>query len=174
MPSNQCLNQQTVGGLDFRSNSPASPVNPSIIVNGHLPILLLMSTKNHRKSCPQVFKCPHCSFWASTASRFHVHIVGHLNKRPFQCSLCHYSSNWRWDITKHIRLKTVRDPTHEKAKVLLTDETGRRNYSKVRTHKPCNLFFYSSCYCSCCSQFCSCDWQHKHLEILYFRTFPVQ
>jgi len=48
----------------------------------------------------KVFKCPHCSFWASTASRFHVHIVGHLNKKPFECSLCNYRSNWRWDITK--------------------------------------------------------------------------
>ncbi|XP_073987296.1 uncharacterized protein isoform X2 [Rhodnius prolixus] len=85
-------------------------------------------------SVKKVFKCPHCSFWASTASRFHVHIVGHLNKRPFQCSLCYYSSNWRWDITKHIRLKTLRDPSHSRAKVLLTDETGRRNYSKYNKY----------------------------------------
>lgn len=91
----------------------------------------------------QVYKCPHCSFWASTASRFHVHIVGHLNKKPFECSLCCYRSNWRWDITKHIRLKTVRDSTHQRAKVLMTDETGRRNYSKynkyltlMRVHEP--------------------------------------
>lgn len=91
----------------------------------------------------QVYKCPHCSFWASTASRFHVHIVGHLNKKPFECSLCSYRSNWRWDITKHIRLKTVRDVSHERAKVLMTDETGRRNYSKynkyltlLRVHEP--------------------------------------
>lgn len=77
-----------------------------------------------------VFKCPHCSFWASTASRFHVHIVGHLNKKPFECSICKYKSNWRWDITKHIKLKSVRDPDHNDAKVLMTDETGRRNYSK--------------------------------------------
>lgn len=91
----------------------------------------------------QVYKCPHCSFWASTASRFHVHIVGHLNKKPFECSLCCYRSNWRWDITKHIRLKTMRDSTHQRAKVLMTDETGRRNYSKynkyltmMRVHEP--------------------------------------
>lgn len=77
-----------------------------------------------------VFKCPHCPFWASTASRFHVHIVGHLNKKPFECSLCKYKSNWRWDITKHIKLKSARDPEHNDAKVLMTDETGRRNYSK--------------------------------------------
>ncbi|KAG6459358.1 zinc finger protein Xfin [Manduca sexta] len=77
-----------------------------------------------------VFKCPHCPFWASTASRFHVHIVGHLNKKPFECSLCKYKSNWRWDITKHIKLKSARDPEHNVAKVLMTDETGRRNYSK--------------------------------------------
>ncbi|XP_068621215.1 zinc finger protein 91-like [Battus philenor] len=78
----------------------------------------------------KVFKCPHCLFWASTASRFHVHIVGHLNKKPFECSLCKYKSNWRWDITKHIKLKSARDPDHADAKVLMTDETGRRNYSK--------------------------------------------
>ncbi|XP_049868506.1 zinc finger protein 91-like [Pectinophora gossypiella] len=78
----------------------------------------------------KVFKCPHCPFWATTASRFHVHIVGHLNKKPFECSLCKYKSNWRWDITKHIKLKSARDPEHNDAKVLMTDETGRRNYSK--------------------------------------------
>lgn len=78
----------------------------------------------------RVFKCPHCPFWASTASRFHVHIVGHLNKKPFECSLCKYKSNWRWDITKHIKLKSARDPEHNEAKVLMTDETGRRNYTK--------------------------------------------
>ncbi|XP_013200607.1 zinc finger protein 91 isoform X2 [Amyelois transitella] len=78
----------------------------------------------------RVFKCPHCQFWASTASRFHVHIVGHLNKKPFECSLCRYKSNWRWDITKHIKLKSARDPEHNEAKVLMTDETGRRNYTK--------------------------------------------
>lgn len=82
----------------------------------------------------KVFKCPHCSFWASTASRFHVHIVGHLNKKPFECSLCAYRSNWRWDITKHIRLKTIRDPGHKTAKVLMNDETGRRNYTKYNKY----------------------------------------
>lgn len=78
----------------------------------------------------RVYKCPNCLFWASTASRFHVHIVGHLNKKPFECSQCKYKSNWRWDITKHIKLKSARDPDHATAKVLMTDETGRRNYSK--------------------------------------------
>ncbi|CAH0556862.1 unnamed protein product [Brassicogethes aeneus] len=82
----------------------------------------------------RVFKCPHCTFWASTASRFHVHIVGHLNKKPFECSLCAYRSNWRWDITKHIKLKSVRDRAHESAKVLMTDETGRRNYTKYNKY----------------------------------------
>ncbi|XP_043271549.1 zinc finger protein 91-like isoform X2 [Venturia canescens] len=82
----------------------------------------------------RVFKCPHCPFWASTASRFHVHIVGHLNRKPFECSLCAYRSNWRWDITKHIKLKTARDPAHLTARVLMTDETGRRNYSKYNKY----------------------------------------
>ncbi|XP_015437334.1 PREDICTED: zinc finger protein 91-like [Dufourea novaeangliae] len=82
----------------------------------------------------RVFKCPHCPFWASTASRFHVHIVGHLNRKPFECSLCAYRSNWRWDITKHIKLKAAKDPVHLTARVLMTDETGRRNYSKYNKY----------------------------------------
>nr|XP_018912996.1 PREDICTED: uncharacterized protein LOC109041199 [Bemisia tabaci] len=98
---------------------------------------------NAELNIKRAYKCPHCTFWAATASRFHVHIVGHLNKKPFECSLCSYRSNWRWDITKHIRLKTARDPNHVKARVLMTDETGRRNYSKynryltlIRVHEP--------------------------------------
>ncbi|XP_032681645.1 suppressor of presenilin protein 4-like isoform X2 [Odontomachus brunneus] len=82
----------------------------------------------------RVFKCPHCPFWASTASRFHVHIVGHLNRKPFECSMCAYRSNWRWDITKHIKLKAAKDAVHITAKVLMTDETGRRNYSKYKKY----------------------------------------
>ncbi|XP_016984362.1 uncharacterized protein LOC108048320 [Drosophila rhopaloa] len=82
----------------------------------------------------KVFKCPHCTFWAATASRFHVHIVGHLNRKPFECSLCAYRSNWRWDITKHIRLKAIRDRSHNQAQVLMNDETGRRNYAKYNRY----------------------------------------
>jgi hypothetical protein len=48
--------------------------------------------------------------------------------------LCAYRSNWRWDITKHIRLKLLRDPQHAEAKVLMNDETGRRNYSKYNKY----------------------------------------
>ncbi|XP_057338408.1 zinc finger protein Xfin-like isoform X3 [Microplitis mediator] len=87
-----------------------------------------------QSSSRRVFKCPHCPFWASTASRFHVHIVGHLNRKPFECSFCAYRSNWRWDITKHIKLKSARDAAHATARVLMTDETGRRNYSKYNKY----------------------------------------
>ncbi|KAJ3657195.1 hypothetical protein Zmor_016214 [Zophobas morio] len=111
-------------GQDF-TTTHLSPVADKIPTHGND-----ISVAQHKR----VFKCPHCTFWASTASRFHVHIVGHLNKKPFECSLCSYRSNWRWDITKHIKLKSVRDPAHESAKVLMTDETGRRNYTKYNKY----------------------------------------
>lgn len=125
--------------LSIRTQSPGSEgsylgsmekpqhVTPAVKIPSH-------GTNIDAAGGKRVFKCPHCSFWASTASRFHVHIVGHLNKKPFECSLCAYRSNWRWDITKHIRLKSVRDSAHEKAKVLMTDETGRRNYTKYNKY----------------------------------------
>ncbi|RZC37053.1 uncharacterized protein BDFB_003388 [Asbolus verrucosus] len=112
-------------GQEYTSTHLHSPVTDKIPTHGND-----ITVAQHKR----VFKCPHCTFWASTASRFHVHIVGHLNKKPFECSLCAYRSNWRWDITKHIKLKSVRDPAHENAKVLMTDETGRRNYTKYNKY----------------------------------------
>ncbi|XP_050715478.1 uncharacterized protein LOC126998114 isoform X3 [Eriocheir sinensis] len=86
--------------------------------------------KGHHYYTKRVYRCPQCSFWATTASRFHVHIVGHFNRKPYNCSECGYKSNWRWDITKHIKLKTSRDSSHQNARVLITDETGEKNYEK--------------------------------------------
>lgn len=133
--------------LSVRTHSPigseSSYLGPDLSATNHsmhhspLPTTDKIPTHGNDISVAQhkrVFKCPHCTFWASTASRFHVHIVGHLNKKPFECSLCSYRSNWRWDITKHIKLKSVRDQAHESAKVLMTDETGRRNYTKYNKY----------------------------------------
>ncbi|XP_076040986.1 uncharacterized protein LOC143025351 isoform X2 [Oratosquilla oratoria] len=78
----------------------------------------------------RVYRCPQCSFWSTTASRFHVHVVGHFNKKPYNCSECGYRSNWRWDITKHIKLKMTRDNSHQNARLVITDETGEKNYEK--------------------------------------------
>ncbi|XP_076756460.1 uncharacterized protein LOC143426727 isoform X3 [Xylocopa sonorina] len=102
-------------------------------INNGVPEVAVEGSSTHPNG-RRVFKCPHCPFWASTASRFHVHIVGHLNRKPFECSLCAYRSNWRWDITKHIKLKAAKDPVHMTARVLMTDETGRRNYSKYNKY----------------------------------------
>ncbi|KAI9559687.1 hypothetical protein GHT06_013692 [Daphnia sinensis] len=83
-----------------------------------------------RSTVRRVYRCPQCSFWATTASRFHVHMVGHTNTKPFECSQCAYRSNWRWDITKHIKLKAARDPAHTQARVLLLDSSGERHYDQ--------------------------------------------
>ncbi|CAG9858694.1 unnamed protein product [Phyllotreta striolata] len=132
--------------LSIRTQSPLDSehsglgqesVTPNSVQHSPIPSTDKIPTHGNDISIAQhkrVFKCPHCTFWASTASRFHVHIVGHLNKKPFECSLCAYKSNWRWDITKHIKLKSVRDQAHESAKVLMTDETGRRNYTKYNKY----------------------------------------
>lgn len=53
------------------------------------------SLSMERSTVRRVYRCPQCSFWATTASRFHVHMVGHTNTKPFECSQCAYRSNWR-------------------------------------------------------------------------------
>jgi len=37
-------------------------------------------------------------------------------------------------VFRHIRLKSARDPAHTEAVVNMTDETGRRNYSKYNKY----------------------------------------
>ena len=54
----------------------------------------------------RVYRCPQCSFWATTASRFHVHMVGHTNTKPFECSQCAYRSNWR-SVTLSIHVSLI-------------------------------------------------------------------
>ncbi|KAI2796834.1 hypothetical protein BLOT_013706 [Blomia tropicalis] len=78
----------------------------------------------------KMYKCTYCDFMCSTASRFHVHYVQHLNTKPFQCSICGHRSNWEWDVTKHIKMKAQRDPNHEKARPVLIHDSGKRDYSK--------------------------------------------
>ncbi|KAG0427420.1 hypothetical protein HPB47_025530 [Ixodes persulcatus] len=82
----------------------------------------------------QKYKCPQCSFLTRTASRFHVHMIQHLNKRPFMCSACNYRSNWQWDVNKHIKTKSAYDTSHKKADLVVMDETGFKNYSKYKVH----------------------------------------
>ncbi|KAL3185198.1 hypothetical protein MRX96_031074 [Rhipicephalus microplus] len=82
----------------------------------------------------QKYKCPQCSFLTRTASRFHVHMIQHLNKRPFMCSACNYRSNWQWDVNKHIKSKSANDFKHKKAELVVMDETGFKNYAKYKVH----------------------------------------
>ncbi|XP_075153848.1 uncharacterized protein LOC142227275 isoform X4 [Haematobia irritans] len=137
MHQNQMNSSSTTGGSSLlSSNNDENSYYGVETAPGYGEVTKKMTPEEEaaNSSLKKVYKCPHCSFWASTASRFHVHIVGHLNKKPFECSLCSYRSNWRWDITKHIRLKTIRDPSHKNARVLMNDETGRRNYTKYNKY----------------------------------------
>lgn len=95
-------------GSENRTNEPEEEEEEEIEENtvGRKP-----GGKNSKATITsrKVYRCPEsdCSFWATTASRFHVHIVGHYNLKPFECSECHYKSNWRWDVNKHIRYVLV-------------------------------------------------------------------
>lgn len=82
----------------------------------------------------KMYRCSYCDFTCSTASRFHVHFVQHLNTKPFQCSVCGHRSNWEWDVTKHIKMKSQRDPKHVNAKAMLVHESGKRDYSKYNKY----------------------------------------
>ncbi|RWS26307.1 zinc finger protein Xfin-like protein, partial [Leptotrombidium deliense] len=82
----------------------------------------------------KVYKCCYCDFMCTTASRFHVHFVQHLNTKPFMCSICGHRSNWEWDVTKHIKMKSQRDSEHLNAKPVLIHDSGKRDYRKYNKY----------------------------------------
>ncbi|KAK8788652.1 hypothetical protein V5799_021572 [Amblyomma americanum] len=82
----------------------------------------------------QKYKCPQCSFLTRTASHFHTHMIQHLNKKPFMCSVCNYRSNWQFEVNKHIKGKSGNDAEHKKAELVVIDETGFKNYAKYKIH----------------------------------------
>lgn len=89
---------------DEESQDPVSATDngqqqPKATVNNHLEILPAqnqqqrsntsgLSWRSLNDNMVKVYKCSHCDFICSTASRFHVHFVQHLNTKPFMCSAC--------------------------------------------------------------------------------------
>ena len=120
----------TVGEVadDDESGAASHTINGSPMTRSHGP--LPHGEGDAKLVTRRVFKCPSCTFWATTASRFHVHLVGHMNMKPYECSECGYRSNWRWDITKHIKLKSVKDCSHLRAKLFINDGDSTRDYDK--------------------------------------------
>lgn len=126
------LDDIDVVGVDSSSPLMYSDYKSQIPQNNGFSDSLDNNSPINPKTSGMKYQCPRCPFTTTTVSRFHVHIVQHSNKRPFMCSVCGYNSNWEWDISKHIRLK--KDKDHDKACVLLTDESGRRNYEKYEKY----------------------------------------
>ncbi|XP_076370610.1 uncharacterized protein LOC143256804 [Tachypleus tridentatus] len=118
---------ENVPGKYLKTCSDAEEASEDSVKNTKTEVKGGVKTKIVKK-----YQCAYCPFITRTASRFHVHIVQHFNRKPFMCSACCYKSNWQWDITKHIKMKMVKDGTHQGATCLLTDETGRRNYEKYK------------------------------------------
>lgn len=124
-------NKKTDSILVQKLNS--EPMNKNFdVMDKNLEVVKVPEVKNVIRK--MVYKCKECSFYTKTASRFHVHVVQHLNKKPYMCSECGYRSNWQWDVTKHIRVKVGKLNSHKSAEVLLIDEAGEKNYEKYKPY----------------------------------------
>ncbi|KAG1704380.1 Zinc finger protein 91 [Nymphon striatum] len=128
--------------LQIAIENPNDDENTATVIPPAEPLQVTVDTKALgngmsvlKKVKKYIYKCLSCDFSSKTPSRFHVHIVQHLNKRPYMCSECNYRSNWEWDITKHIKIKSQKMEGHTEAKVLLIDEAGRKNYEKYNKYR---------------------------------------
>ena len=52
----------------------------------------ISSSVPRNENLVKVYKCSYCEFICTTASRFHVHFLQHLNTKPFMCSVCEHVS----------------------------------------------------------------------------------
>ncbi|UXI19139.1 Synaptosomal-associated protein 29 [Sarcoptes scabiei] len=145
----ECNDDSVANGTSVAKQDDEVPSEPFINADDYLMAEMTQSKNSDGQNDPEItsdldnddntigcgsvakmYKCTLCDFMCSTASRFHVHYVQHLNTKPFQCSICGHRSNWEWDVTKHIKMKAQRDPNHEKAMPVLIHDSGIRDYSK--------------------------------------------
>lgn len=49
------------------------------------------------------FRCPHCAYEATYASRMEQHMRTHTGERPFGCTHCPYRARFRIDLTRHLQ-----------------------------------------------------------------------
>nr|CAH8864828.1 unnamed protein product [Trichobilharzia regenti] len=47
--------------------------------------------------------CDICSYQAQNQSKLKNHMASHINLKQFQCPICRQRSNYKWDITKHMK-----------------------------------------------------------------------
>ena len=58
-----------------------------------------------RFSSGQKYSCDKCSYSTSHSGHFRDHNRTHTKEKPFWCHLCTYRSNFKSDVTKHVKLK---------------------------------------------------------------------
>ncbi|XP_046336984.2 zinc finger protein Xfin-like isoform X2 [Haliotis rufescens] len=55
-----------------------------------------------KKSSPQIFRCPACTFTTKWKSEMERHSHMHKEEKAYQCRKCDYQTYWRGDIGRHI------------------------------------------------------------------------
>lgn len=137
LPRRTAISPRAIATVAPRSNH--SMASPRVTLPSSLSLSISMPRPMDEQApgspiIRKKYQCPYCSYATTTASRFHMHIVVHLNQKPYMCTECGYRSNWQWDITKHAKMKASRDPRHNNASVVVVNDTGSKNYEKYEKY----------------------------------------
>ncbi|CAH8543384.1 unnamed protein product [Schistosoma turkestanicum] len=89
--------------------------------------------------------CNICSYHAQNQSKFKNHMASHINLKQFKCPICGQRSNYKWDITKHLKKQ---HPNCNQLPITIinnTVETIDENHVNASTAlMPISLTMYSS------------------------------
>ncbi|KAK3086595.1 hypothetical protein FSP39_020807 [Pinctada imbricata] len=96
---------------------------------------------------PTEYRCGECDYTTYSKLDYDEHKRGHDNEvmpyqcnicanpkvfgyiKPFKCSLCGHRSNWKWDLTKHMRSKHP-DPNEKPFIITLSEAEARSTYKE--------------------------------------------
>ncbi|KAH8873532.1 Zinc finger protein 45 [Schistosoma japonicum] len=78
------------------TNTTQSNLIENYLPQTNLPISLSINNENH-------LICTICSYHAQNQSKFKNHMASHINLKQFKCPICGQRSNYKWDITKHMK-----------------------------------------------------------------------
>ncbi|XP_018653183.1 hypothetical protein Smp_181630 [Schistosoma mansoni] len=148
----------------LKSNYPMNSMDPINNITTHTTNNMNSSTINHTNTLSTTMMpnylspmstidnnnnnliCNICSYHAQNQSKFKNHMASHINLKQFKCPICGQRSNYKWDITKHLK-KQHPNSGNQLPITIINNDIGTINEQYMNTSiesMPISLTMYSS------------------------------
>ncbi|VDP42158.1 unnamed protein product [Schistosoma curassoni] len=103
LKTNYSLLHNESNSMDTINNINGNNTNSSINSTVNLTNTMLNNYLPQMTIAENSLICHICSYHAQNQSKFKNHMASHINLKQFKCPICGQRSNYKWDITKHLK-----------------------------------------------------------------------